>query len=94
MPKKTTCYHHYFVSESRRELNEPIKEDMTVVPDSHIIKAYQNQLGHGVDLCARLYLGGVIHYRSDSPCIEVFHERKDGIEEIAKELEFLEFMKR
>ncbi|MBM3233279.1 hypothetical protein FJZ18_03895 [Candidatus Pacearchaeota archaeon] len=94
IPKKTVCYHHFFVAESRRKINEPIKDDMTVVPNSDMDRAYENQLGHGVDLCARLYLGGVILYRLDSPCIELFHEQKRGIEKIAKELGFLELIKK
>lgn len=94
MSLKTKAYIHYFIPESRREINEPMEDFMTIVPDTAFVAAYKNRIGHVTSILgSRLYFGGIIDYRTDSPCIEVWHENKKGIEKLAKELCFFKFMK-
>jgi len=83
-------YHRFVVPESRRKINEPIRDDMLVIPDKQFLELRANQLGTNIDLTANLYLGGIVQYRLDSPCIEVYHERAKGLDRILKKMGLLE----
>lgn len=85
-------YHKYFFPKSRTRVIT-IRQDMIAVPDDIFSKASNNQVGYFINFSVKLYLGGIIEYRMDTPCIEVFHEQQKGLEKLAKELGFAKFIK-